>query len=86
MWLGPGSPDQIKELIGVVATIGDDMPAVKASQQLWGGAHVVGLPGRQQQADWQAAFVDDGIDLGAQSATRTTDGVICAPFFAPAAC
>ena len=29
---------------------------------------------------------DASVDLGAQSATRATDGVIRAPFFAPAAC
>lgn len=41
---------------------------------------------RQDDAHRQAGLVDDGIDLGAQSSTRTADGVIRAPFFPPAAC
>jgi hypothetical protein len=44
------------------------------------------LAGGQQQADRQAVAVNDGMDLGAQSSTRTADGVIRAPFFPPAAC
>ena len=34
----------------------------------------------------QAVLVDDGVDLSAQSSTRTANGVIRAPFFPPAAC
>jgi hypothetical protein len=30
--------------------------------------------------------IDHGVDLGAQSSTRTADGVILAPFFPPPAC
>jgi hypothetical protein len=30
--------------------------------------------------------IDDGVDLGAQSSTRTANGVILAPFFPPPAC
>jgi hypothetical protein len=44
------------------------------------------LTGREDQANGQSALVDDRIDLGAQSTTRATDGVIRTPFFAPAAC
>jgi len=44
------------------------------------------LSGRQQEPDRQAILVDDGVDLGAQSSTRTADGVIFAPFLPPAAC
>jgi hypothetical protein len=62
------------------------MAAAEAIEQLGSSAQVVGLAGGEDQADWQAVLVDDGVDLGAQSATRTTDGVIFAPFFAPAAC
>jgi hypothetical protein len=38
------------------------------------------------QPDRQAVLIDHGVDLGAQSATRTANGVILAPFFPPAAC
>ena len=44
------------------------------------------LAGCQQKPDGQAMGIDNGVDLGAQSPTRTTDGVIRAPLFPPAAC
>jgi len=50
------------------------------------GGLVGGLTGRQGQADRQARLINHGMDLGAQSPTRETDGVIRAPFFPPAAC
>jgi hypothetical protein len=84
--LGAGRPDQFEQGIGIVASVGDDVAAFEAGQQLRRGAQVVGLSGGQQEPDRQAIFVDDGVDLGAQSSTRTADGVIFAPFFPPAAC
>ena len=86
MRFGAGGSDQLEQGVGVVASIGDDMAAFEASQQLRGGAQVMGLSGGQQQSDRQAILVDDGVDLGAQSSTRTANGVIFAPFFPPAAC
>jgi hypothetical protein len=44
------------------------------------------LAGRQQQTHRQTHGIDDGVDLGAQSSTRTANGVILAPFFPPPAC
>jgi hypothetical protein len=44
------------------------------------------LAGRQDQPHGQTVFIHQSVDLGAQSATRTADGVIFAPFFPPAAC
>ena len=34
----------------------------------------------------KAAAVDDNVDLGAQPASRASDGVVRTPFFPPAAC
>jgi hypothetical protein len=62
------------------------MAAPETSQQLGSRPQVVGLPGGENQADWQAVLVDDRVYLGAQSTTRTADGVIFAPFLPPAAC
>jgi hypothetical protein len=84
--LGAGRPDQLKQGVGIVASVGNDVPAFEAGQQLWGGAQVVRLSGCQQKANRQAILVDDGVDLGTQSSTRTADGVIFAPFLPPAAC
>jgi hypothetical protein len=62
------------------------MLAVQSSQEIGSGAQIVRLARCQHQPHRQAAFIDEGVDLGAQSATRTADGVIFAPFFPPAAC
>ena len=44
------------------------------------------LPLREVKPDRQPVLIHDGMDLGAQSTTRTANGVILAPFFPPAAC
>jgi hypothetical protein len=40
------------------------------------------LPRREDKADGKAERIHHGVDLGAQSSTRATDGVIRAPFTA----
>lgn len=84
--LGAAGPDQFQQGIGVVAAIGNDMLAFETDQQLRSGSQVMRLSGRQHQAHGQTVLIDQSIDLGAQSSTRTADGVIFAPFFPPAAC
>ena len=84
--LGATGPDQIEHCVGVVASVGDDMTAFEADEQKRSCAQIMGLAGRQYKTHRQAVFIDQSIDLGAQSSTRTADGVIFAPFFPPAAC
>jgi hypothetical protein len=43
----------------------------------------VTLAGVSTSRTGQAILVDDGVDLGAQSAARTTNGVIFAAFLRP---
>ena len=50
------------------------------------GSLVGGLAGGEHDPDRQAFGIDHDVDLGAQSPTRATDGVIRAPFLPPAAC
>ncbi len=77
----------VEEILGVVATVCDEIAgALETGDERDGGLLVRGLAGRQGEADRQALAVDDGVDLGAQSSTRTADGVIRTPFFPPAAC
>lgn len=79
--------DLLDEGAGVVAAVGHHMAGpAQAGYQLGTGALVASLALRQGQADGQALAVDDGVDLGAQSPARETDGVIRTPFFPPAAC
>lgn len=84
--LGAAGPDQLEQRIRVIAAIGDDMAASQADEQVRGSSEIVGLSRRQHDPHRQAVFINDGVDLRAQSATRATDGVILAPFFPPAAC
>jgi hypothetical protein len=86
MRLGTTGSDQGEQCVGIVAAISDDMTARQAGQQMRCRVEIVGLASCQHEPDRQSAFVDDRIDFRAQSATRTTDGVILAPFFPPAAC
>lgn len=61
-------------------------PQCEAGKQFRRRGLVGGLAGRENQPDGQSARVDHDMDLGAQSASRSSDGVIRAPFFPPAAC
>ena len=78
--------DQCEQRIGIISAVGDDVAASEPVEQIWRSFQIVGLAGRQHQPHGQPCFIDGSIDLRAQSATRTADGVIFAPFFPPAAC
>ena len=78
---------EVDEGLGIIAAVGDEIAGPAQARDQWnGGLLVGGLAGCQRQADGQSGPVDDDVDLGAQSSTRTADGVIRAPFFPPAAC
>ena len=79
--------DQIDDRLSVVTPVGDESPCWRqALDQIGDGGLVGGLAGGQNDPDRQAVLIYDSVDLGAQSSTRTADGVIRAPFFPPAAC
>lgn len=87
--VGAAAPgfDQVDDGAGVVAPVGDQRPCgFEAVDQGLDGGLVGRLPRRQDDPQRQAVLIDQGVDLGAQSSTRTADGVIRAPFFPPAAC
>lgn len=84
--LGAACPDQVEQSIGVIATVGDDMAALQPFEQMGCGTQIVGLPCGEHEPDRQTVLVNKHVDLGAQSSTRTADGVIFAPFLPPAAC
>ena len=70
----------------VVSAIGDDAAWRKCPEQLRRDSLVGGLTRCDQQFYRKAILIDHSMDLGAQSATRTANGVIRTPFFPPAAC
>ena len=79
--------EQLDDAARAVAAVGDRIAGRRqAFDQARQGGLVGSLTGGQQKADRQAGGIDDGVDFGGQSSTRTADGVICAPFFPPAAC
>jgi hypothetical protein len=55
-------------------------------QQKRRSTQIVSLPRGEHQPNRQSVLIDSNVDLGAQSSTRTADGVIFAPFLPPAAC
>jgi hypothetical protein len=82
-----GGGDEIDDGLGVIASIGDEQLGGRQTvDQVCNGGLVGSLSRRQQDADRQAILVDQRVDLGAQSSTRTADGVIRAPLLPPAAC
>ena len=79
--------DEVDDRLGVVAAIRDERRGGRqAFNELGDGGLVGGLAGGERDPQRQAILVDQGVDLGAQSSTRTANGVIRAPFFPPAAC
>jgi len=79
--------DQIEDGLGVVSAISDRVDGgLEALEQSRHGGLVGCLAGGQEEPDRQAIGINHGVDLGAQSSTRTANGVIRTPFFPPAAC
>jgi hypothetical protein len=58
----------------------------KAVEEWLDGSLVGGLARAQHEPQRQPTSIDDDMDFSAQSASRSSDGVIRAPFFPPAAC
>jgi hypothetical protein len=84
---GAGARDEFEDGVTVIASVGDHGDGRgQASEQLRDEGHVRSLAGRQEEPYRQTILVHHGVDFGAQSSTRTANGVIRAPFFPPAAC
>ena len=87
MSFGAAGLDQVDDGAGKEATICDHVVGqTQPIDQRRKSGLVGSLAGREQETDRKAARIHDRVDLGAQSSTRTADGVIRAPFLPPAAC
>ena len=84
-WVGmSGCDDEVEDGAAVVAAVGEHRLGGRQARHKVGDGGLVGaLAGGDQQPHGQTVLDDHGVDLGAQSATRTTDGVIRTPFFRP---
>lgn len=79
--------DKVDDRSGVIAAIGDERFGGRQALDQRLDRRLVGrLACREGDAKRQAVLIDQRVDLGAQSATRTADGVIRTPFLPPAAC
>jgi hypothetical protein len=74
-------------LVGVERLIGDQRIGLHCGQEVVGADQIVGLAAGQEEAKRIAERIDQGMDLGAQSATRAADRLVFPDFFwAPALC
>ena len=73
--------------VGVEGFVGDQGVGLHGGQKMIGTDQIMRLTAGQEEADRIAKGVDQGMDLGAQSAARAADRLVLAGFFcAPALC
>lgn len=73
--------------VGIECLVGDQRVGLYCGQQVVGPLQVVCLAAGQEEADRVAQRIDQGVDLGAQSAARASDRLVLTSFFwAPALC
>src|SRR6266446_912828 len=68
-------------LVGIEAFIGDHRASFDARQQDVGSIQFTGLSLAEMKSRWVAERVHGGVDLGAQPALASADGLFFAPFF-----
>ena len=75
-------------LVGVEGLVGDQPVGLHGRQNMVGTGEIMCLAAGQKEVDRVAQPIDQGmLDLGAQSAARTPDGLVRTGFFwAPALC
>ena len=84
---GAEGGEEFDDGAGAVAAIGHRLASWRqAGNEVWQGGFIGSLAGSEKEPNRQTDVIDDGVDFGRQSSTRTADGVIRAPFFPPAAC
>ena len=84
--LSAGRLDDLNQGIAVVALVGDDRLGGYGLDQGSPLRDVSDLSAGQDQPDGVAQRIDAGMDLGGQSAPRTTDFLTARFFWAPAEC
>lgn len=75
------------EAVGIVSLVGDHGFRLDLGGKRFGLGNVVDLASGEADGERIAERIDDGMDLGGQSAARAPDGLVFAPFLrAPALC
>ena len=74
-------------LVGIKSFVGQQRIGLHLRQQRVGPLQIMRLARGQEEAEWIAQGIDQGVDLGAQSAFASPDRLVFAVFFwAPALC
>ena len=82
-----GGGHKIDDEPGVVSAVGNEVSVGGELGDQFRDRRVIGgVSGAEDDPQRQTALVDNRVDLGTQSSTRTANGVIRAPFLPPAAC
>jgi len=74
------------DVIGIVSRIGDDKLGRDCFEKSAGLRGVAFLAGGEDETDRAPQSAHRQMDLGAQAASRASDGLILSPPFAPLAC
>ena len=81
-----GLGDGLAEVVGVVGGIGQHGGGPILAEQRCGLRHIATLTGSEDDPGRTPQAADGEVDLGAQTAAGSANGLILRPFFAPAAC
>jgi hypothetical protein len=74
------------DVIGIVSCVGDDKFSRGCSEKSVGLRGVAFLARSEDETDRASQSAHSQVDLGAQAASRASDGLILSPPFAPLAC
>jgi hypothetical protein len=67
--------DQVVQAVGIIGAVGENLAGGQAPDQVASGRHVVLLAGAEDEAHGQAERIDDGVDLGSQTAPGATESL-----------
>ena len=84
--LGADGFHRLPERIAVVGGVGDHGLRLRAFYQAWRENDVVDLPGGERKTQRPPEGVDEQVDFGRQSSSRTPQSLIAGPPFPVAAC
>ena len=85
---GSNSPlgEDLDEAVGIVAFVTNQSLWIGVVDQRFGASKIMGLARREHQLDGIAQGIDEGVNFGGQSATRSADRLRTVFFRAPAEC
>lgn len=78
--------DGLTEVVGVVGGIGQRGGGSILAEQSRSLRHIAALAGGEDNPGWATQAADGQVDLGAQAAAGSANGLMLRPLFAPAAC